>query len=324
MTGLSNSVAAINLANKSVSTVNIGVGSSFLAITPDSSQVWVGRTAGGNTLFIINTANNSVSSMTVGTNPSGIAITSDNTQVWEANSGDNTIGIVNRATQSVIQTLVLLPGSLPVGMAITPDQAPTARFTETVNGQTITFDGSSSTSPYGGIATYAWNFGDGTTQTTTTPQVSHTYSGNGTFTVTLTVTNTQGTSTIQTFTGQTVSNNGAPSATTSQQVTIAFAVSSFKGKPKIIRKDKKLLLKTRWTQSADPTVARYKIFAHKKKIESISVNEKRKHTIRLHPQHSPRKHLSHKYKRYLEHKYSIRAVNVNGVESSPTFVKVIH
>ena len=237
---------------------------------------------------------------------------------------DNNVHIIDSVTHSLIQTVALPAGSTPLGMAISPDQAPTARFTTTVRGQTVTFDGSSSTSPFGGIATYAWNFGDGTSQTVTTPQVSHTYSRNGAFTVTLTVTNTQGTSTTQTFTGQTVSNNGGPSATTSQQVTISIKVSSFKGKPKIVRDDKKLFLKTWWTKSGDPTVARYKIYAFKKKIASISAHHKRKHTIRLHPQHFPRKHLSHSYRRYIQHKYNIRAVSASGAKSSPTFVKVIH
>ena len=39
--------------------------------------------------------------------------------------------------------------------------------------------------------------------------------------MTLTVTNTQGTSTTQVFTGQTVSNNGGPSATATQAVSTA-------------------------------------------------------------------------------------------------------
>ena len=43
----------------------------------------------------------------------------------------------------------------------------------------------------------------------------------GLLNVTFTVTNTQGTSTTQTFTGQTVSNNGGPSATVTQTVSTA-------------------------------------------------------------------------------------------------------
>jgi PKD repeat protein len=62
---------------------------------------------------------------------------------------------------------------------------PTAAFTSNVNRLTLAFNGSGSSDPDGSIASYAWNFGDGTTGTGPTP--SHTYAAAGTYTVTLTV-----------------------------------------------------------------------------------------------------------------------------------------
>lgn len=60
----------------------------------------------------------------------------------------------------------------------------------------VTFDGSKSTDPEagggGGIKTYRWEFGDGKTEDTTTPTVSHTYTGEGDTTVKLTVIDAQG------------------------------------------------------------------------------------------------------------------------------------
>jgi subtilisin/minor extracellular protease Epr len=64
-----------------------------------------------------------------------------------------------------------------------PDQ------TATIN-EVITFDGSGSTDPEGNIASYAWDFGDGTSGTGIT--VTHAYSTAGTYTVTLTVTDDGG------------------------------------------------------------------------------------------------------------------------------------
>ena len=87
------------------------------------------------------------------------------------------------------------------------------------------FDATSSTTPTGSIASYRWDFGDGVVQTVQSPTVTHTYSSAGPKMVTLTVTNTGGTSTEVTFTGQTVSNNGGPSAVTQQNVDISIVMA---------------------------------------------------------------------------------------------------
>ncbi len=110
----------------------------------------------------------------------------------------------------------------PTGVAIVPDQAPTAQFKATParHGSPTKFDASSSSSPVGTIVSYAWKFGDGASATTTHPKISHTYATAGTFSVTLTVVNSQGTSTKQVFTGNTMSNNGGPSAKVKMHVLI--------------------------------------------------------------------------------------------------------
>ncbi|WP_410962596.1 PKD domain-containing protein, partial [Salmonella sp. SAL4358] len=66
----------------------------------------------------------------------------------------------------------------PQGIAIAPDQAPVAKLTAKIGaaGGATAFDASTSTVAFGTIASYAWDFGDGTAaQTTTTPTASHTY-----------------------------------------------------------------------------------------------------------------------------------------------------
>jgi PKD repeat protein len=68
----------------------------------------------------------------------------------------------------------------PVGVIGTPG----------VTGRAVTLSGTGSSDPDGTIASFAWNFGDGTTGTGATP--SHTYGADGTYAVTLTVTDDKG------------------------------------------------------------------------------------------------------------------------------------
>ena len=68
--------------------------------------------------------------------------------------------------------------------------APVAAFSSSVAGLTASLDGSPSQDPDGTIASYAWNFGDGTTGTGVTATHSYTVAGN--YPVTLTVTDNAG------------------------------------------------------------------------------------------------------------------------------------
>lgn len=69
------------------------------------------------------------------------------------------------------------------------NQPPTANFTYSVDGLTVTFTDVSSDSD-GSVMGWAWNFGDGTTSNAQNP--TRTYAAAGTYTVTLTVTDNEG------------------------------------------------------------------------------------------------------------------------------------
>lgn len=72
----------------------------------------------------------------------------------------------------------------------TPNQPPVASFTSSCTDLSCAFDGSGSSDPEGSIASYAWNFGDGSTGTGSAP--SHLYPATGSYSVALTVTDGAG------------------------------------------------------------------------------------------------------------------------------------
>ena len=76
----------------------------------------------------------------------------------------------------------------------------------------VAFDASASSDEGGSIASYRWDFGDGTTETTSDSHINHTYETRGTYTVGLQVTDNQGLTGAAT--PQIVSIEAAPTATT--------------------------------------------------------------------------------------------------------------
>ncbi len=88
------------------------------------------------------------------------------------------------------QTLSGTPGLNHAGICFLPySTPPVATYSSSCTNLTCFFDASGSTAPGSQIASYSWDFGDGTTGTGVNP--SHTYSAGSTYQVTLTVTDTQ-------------------------------------------------------------------------------------------------------------------------------------
>ena len=244
-----------------------------LAVTPDGATVFVANYYAHTVVPIDTATNSMGSPITVGGTPTDIAITPDGTTAYVTdNSGEVTpINVAGRTAGTPIQLTGQLQGiaitpdgatayvsgfgttvtpidlatgtpGTPItvgmgadGIAITPDQAPIARLSVwgSALGIPTDFDASNSAVAFGSIASYAWAFGDGTTANTTTPTITHTYSAVGTYTATVTETDSAGTSTTTSFTGQTMSQDGGPSAQTGQTITIVApgaytAVSPFR------------------------------------------------------------------------------------------------
>ena len=224
-----------------IHTVAVGPSPIDVAITSDGERALVLFTgqrdvpAAGISVLNLTTAPMSVQTLNVFLPedfiPSAIAITPDGTKAVITRSRSPAAGLFGipatppSSSDVLFYDLTTDPISLmstPIftieaatDVAITPDQAPTARFTCTKHGRKATFDASDSTSPVGSIRQYHWKFGDHHKKTTTAPVVKHKYEEGfcgKSVGVKLTVTNTAGTSTKVLFTGRTVSNNGGPSA----------------------------------------------------------------------------------------------------------------
>ncbi|NUU07309.1 PKD domain-containing protein [Leifsonia sp. C5G2] len=96
-------------------------------------------------------------------------------------------------TYTVVLTVTDNQGSTNTAskqVTVVANQAPVGSFTDNVSNLDVAFDASASSDPDGTVASYAWDFGDGTTGTGVNP--THTYGSAGAFTVTLTVTDNQG------------------------------------------------------------------------------------------------------------------------------------
>ena len=318
-----NTVSPIDLATQTVGTaITVGNEPRYIAITPDGTMAFV-TNCYDRTVSPINLATQTAGTAIIlgGKNLEGIAITPDGTMAYVCDNVLNgSVTLINLATLTP-GTAISGMGQFPWDIAITPDQAPTASFTASYVGLTVTFDGSSSLSPWGTIAQYQWDFGDGAPTTTSSPSVSHVYQGSGTYTTSLTVVNSAGTSTDVTFAGKTVSNRGMPRALSTKTLLLRPPPpASFAGKVVINKKKGKVVLKTSWPFSADINTEKYLIFAHDTCVATVPSSTKSV-TIRLHPHHVPKRVTKH-YKRYLQKKYTIRSVNTESVIGPAVRIRV--
>ncbi|MGK5595630.1 MAG: PKD domain-containing protein [Parachlamydiaceae bacterium] len=204
-----------------------------LAVTPNGSKIYVGTLSPGAIHFIdaFTLIHN-----TIFNEPSqgylAAAVTPDGQKVYFSDYSGKRAVVIDTSSNAV--TTIDL-GNQPLSIAIPPDPAPLARFNATLAnaGQPSQFDASASSAPIGGIANYFWDFGDGTTQSTAQPVITHTYAQPGNYHVSLAVTSAGGTSTASILrytsnlmTGFNATNTssllnfGKPSAFTSQGVSI--------------------------------------------------------------------------------------------------------
>ncbi len=208
----SGTVTPISTATNTPGTpIPVGSSPQFIAITPDGATAFVGDFNSDSVTPISTATNTAGPSIPVGSGPRGIAISPDGRTAYVINGVSQTVSPIDIATDTAGTPIPVNYGS---DIAITPDQAPEAQLSVTPapTGSPTTLDASASVAPSSPITSYAWKFGDGNTESTPGPTVTHSYTAPGTYTASVTETDQAGTSTTQVFTGQTVSLNGGPGA----------------------------------------------------------------------------------------------------------------
>lgn len=216
-----NSVTPIATAtNTAGPPIPVGSNPRTVAITPDGATAYVTNGASNNVTPIATATNTAGAPIAAGSGPAAIAISPDGATAYVTNANSDNVTSIDTATNTAAGTIPV--GDNPWGVVFTPDQAPQAAFgaSPASAGSATGFDASASTDPDGTVARYAWDFGDGHSDTTGGPAASHTYAEPGTYTVTLAVTDDEGCSTAFVFTGQTASCNGSPAARAQHQVTV--------------------------------------------------------------------------------------------------------
>jgi YVTN family beta-propeller protein len=226
--GFAGQVTPIDLATNTASaTFSAGSTSFGIAIAPDGATAYVVNEFSGRVTPFLTASNTVLSPIPVTTFAVADAVTPDGKTLYVTNTGTSP-GLTNAVT--AISTATNQPegppiaiGELTFEVAITPAQAPKAAFVAQAGGagQPTRFDASASSASHGSIATYRWEFGDGTIESTASATTSHTYAAPGTYAARLTVTDGEGCSTAFVFTGQTASCNGSSRASAAQSVTVA-------------------------------------------------------------------------------------------------------
>lgn len=128
------------------------------------------------------------------TDPDGSVVS----YAWDFGDGDAATGrttnhdFTTSGTREVTLTVTDdegTSGSVVVPVQVTRTNAPpTAAFTTACSFLTCTFDASGSGDTDGSVTSYAWDFGDGATETTAAGTTTHTYAAAGDYTATLVVT----------------------------------------------------------------------------------------------------------------------------------------
>jgi YVTN family beta-propeller protein len=215
----SDEVSAIDTSTQGVTPIELsGEGPRGIVVAPDATKAYVVE-PGSHSVAVIDTeADQEIEEIEVGDEPQEIAVSASGTVLFVTVAGlpgERTAEVerINLETGARIGSPTKLPGEFAAGIAIAPDQSPTAAFTaprDVIAGTPTTFSGIASTDPDGSIVAWDWAFGDGATASGRS--AVHTYRAAGSYEAKLSVVDDQGCGEEMVFTGRTAYCSGAAPA----------------------------------------------------------------------------------------------------------------
>lgn len=201
-----------------------------ITVAPNGKAGWV---SGFGEPIVINLQSGAlIEELQTGGEMGEVALTPDGERAYLLGRSSSGVKVFDAQTYREIKPQPPTAGGSVAGIAITPDQSPTAAFTVTgiTADYTATFDGSASSDPDGTVKHWAWAFGGGASasEVSTNLGVSatgsgavFTYPGPGTYPVTLTVLDNEGCGTAEVFTGRTAYCSGNPAARVTHPVAVS-------------------------------------------------------------------------------------------------------
>jgi YVTN family beta-propeller protein len=213
-------VSAIDTATRKVTPILLsGKKPRGIAIAPDGRKAFVVNVESKSVSVIDTATNQETDEIEVGAEPQEVAIAADGKTLYVTESEvpletTHQVERIDVETGKVVGSPIAIPGEFPAGIALTPDQSPTAVFAapNITAGVPATFSGASSTDTDGTIASYSWAFGDGKTGSGISP--THTYAAPGSYNAKLSVVDDQGCGGEEVFTGRTAYCSGGASSVT--------------------------------------------------------------------------------------------------------------
>ena len=203
-----------------------------IAISPDGATAYVVNEFANTVTPFLTATDSLLPTISVSGLPVDDALTPDGKTLYVTNTDDGSGGSTDAVSAFATATGAEAAPPIPVGglafeVAITPAQPPTAAFNVQAGaaGALTSFNASASTDPHGVIATYRWDFGDGSSETSGSPNAGHVYAAPGTYAARLTLADAEGCSTALIFTGQTASCNGSAQASVVEPVTVTAAAA---------------------------------------------------------------------------------------------------